>query len=30
MNYVLGDYSGKGTPGPIPNPVVKLASADGT
>jgi hypothetical protein len=26
----LGDLSGEGTPGPIPNPVVKLASADGT
>jgi hypothetical protein len=26
----LGDSSGGGTPGPIPNPVVKPASADGT
>jgi hypothetical protein len=26
----LGDLSGEGTPGPIPNPVVKLVSADGT
>ncbi len=26
----LGDMSGEGTPGPIPNPAVKLASADGT
>jgi hypothetical protein len=26
----LGDLSGEGTPGLIPNPVVKLASADGT
>ncbi len=26
----LGDLSGEGTPGYIPNPVVKLVSADGT
>ncbi len=26
----LGDPSGSGTPGLIPNPVVKAASADGT
>ncbi len=26
----FGDWSGEGTPGNIPNPVVKLASADGT
>src|SRR5512136_2351734 len=26
----LGDLSGVGTPGPIPNPVVKHVSADGT
>ena len=26
----LGDLSDEGTPGPIPNPVVKLVSADGT
>ncbi len=26
----LGDLSGEGTPGPIPNPEVKLVSADGT
>ena len=26
----LGDWSGGGTPGPIPNPEVKPASADGT
>ncbi len=26
----LGDQSGEGTPGPISNPVVKLASTDGT
>ena len=26
----LGDSSGGGTPGPIPNPAVKPASADGT
>ena len=26
----LGDLSGRGTPGPIPNPVVKPVSADGT
>lgn len=26
----LGDMSGEGTPGPISNPAVKLASADGT
>ena len=26
----LGDLSGEDTPGNIPNPVVKLASADGT
>ena len=29
-NWSLGDWSGKGTPGNIPNPEVKLASADGT
>jgi hypothetical protein len=27
---LLGDYSGGGTPGSIPNPEVKPASADGT
>src|SRR3972149_5255717 len=26
----LGDSSSEGTPGPIPNPAVKLACADGT
>ena len=26
----FGDRSGGGTPGPIPNPVVKPSSADGT
>ena len=26
----LGDLSGEGTPGPISNPAVKFASADGT
>ena len=26
----FGDWSGEDTPGNIPNPVVKLASADGT
>ena len=26
----LGDLCGRGTPGPIPNPVVKPVSADGT
>lgn len=26
----LGDFSSGGTPGPIPNPEVKPASADGT
>ena len=26
----LGDWSSGGTPGPIPNPEVKPASADGT
>ena len=26
----FGDRSGEGTPGPIPNPEVKLSSADGT
>ena len=26
----LGDLSDEGTPGPIPNPAVKLVSADGT
>ncbi len=26
----LGDLCGVGTPGPIPNPVVKHVSADGT
>lgn len=33
LQYVrqfLGDLSGEDTPGPIPNPAVKLASADGT
>lgn len=30
VKLVLGDSSGKGTPGYIPNPEVKLASADGT
>jgi hypothetical protein len=30
LNKPLGDYSGGGTPGHIPNPVVKPASADGT
>ena len=30
MNKSLGDLSGEGTPGPIPNPEVKLVSADGT
>ncbi len=27
---LVGDSSGGGTPGPIPNPEVKPASADGT
>jgi hypothetical protein len=27
---VLSGYCGGGTPGPIPNPVVKPSSADGT
>jgi hypothetical protein len=26
----FGDSGGEDTPGPIPNPVVKLSSADGT
>ena len=26
----LGDWSGEDTPGPMPNPAVKLSSADGT
>ena len=33
INFVkksLGDWSDEGTPGHIPNPVVKLVSADGT
>ncbi len=30
VNKSLGDLSDEGTPGPIPNPVVKLVSADGT
>lgn len=30
MNKSLGDWSDGGTPGNIPNPVVKPASADGT
>ncbi len=30
MKKSLGDSSGGGTPGPIPNPAVKPASADGT
>ena len=30
VNKSLGDLSGEGTPGPIPNPEVKLVSADGT
>ena len=30
VNKSLGDLSDVGTPGPIPNPEVKLASADGT
>ena len=29
-NKSLGDWSVEGTPGPIPNPEVKLDSADGT
>ena len=29
-NKSLGDLSDEGTPGPIPNPEVKLVSADGT
>ena len=28
--FSLGDLCGGGTPGPIPNPAVKPASADGT
>ena len=28
--WCVGDESGGGTPGPIPNPVVKPTSADGT
>lgn len=30
VNESLGDLSDEGTPGPIPNPEVKLVSADGT
>ena len=30
MNKSLGDKSDEGTPGLIPNPEVKLVSADGT
>ena len=30
VNKSLGDLSDEGTPGPIPNPEVKLVSADGT
>ena len=33
VNFIkksLGDWSDEGTPGHIPNPVVKLVSADGT
>ena len=30
MNQSLGDWSDGGTPGHIPNPVVKTVSADGT
>ena len=30
LNKLLGDHSGGGTPVPIPNTVVKPASADGT
>ena len=30
MKLSFGDWSGEATPGNIPNPVVKLASADGT
>ena len=28
--WLVGDTSGGGTPGPIPNPAVKLTSVDGT
>ena len=28
--WVVGGLSGEGTPGPIPNPVAKFPSADGT
>ena len=30
IKSLLGDFSGGGTPGPIPNPVVKPASTDDT
>ena len=30
MKLSFGDWSGEDTPGNIPNPAVKLASADGT
>ncbi len=30
VNKSLGDWSDRGTPGHIPNPVVKTVSADGT
>ena len=30
VKMFLGDLSGRGTPGPISNPVVKPVSADGT
>jgi hypothetical protein len=30
VNTSVGDWSGEGPPGPIPNPEVKLVSADGT
>jgi hypothetical protein len=30
VNMSVGDWSDEGPPGPIPNPEVKLVSADGT
>jgi hypothetical protein len=30
LDSVVGGYSGRGTPGPIPNPVAKPSCADGT
>ena len=30
VDSVVGGHSGRGTPGPIPNPVAKPSCADGT